>query len=115
MVTSDLYPGQRRKAYNVQYMIDKQEQEFEEEELRPLLVVNNAGERNDIIRQLTPAFDYLESRITGTCDTQYSCQRMHRLCELLQVCDRHPTNSTIHATNLAIMFCVCLRFLIQLM
>lgn len=34
-----------------------------------------------------PAIDYLESRITGTCDAQYSCKEMHDVCDLIRVFD----------------------------
>lgn len=80
MVDSDLYPGTKRKAWKVRYNQDGQEQEFEEEELRPLLMVADAPERKAIISGIAPAFDYLESRITGTCDVaNYSCEHMYKV------------------------------------
>lgn len=54
MVTSDLFLWQRRKAHIEKYIIDKQKHQEFEPELRPLLVVSIAGDRKDIIKQLTP-------------------------------------------------------------
>lgn len=76
-VTSDLYPGQRRVAYSVQYEIDNQTQEFEEEELRPLLLVRHLPERKAVIDSLVPAFEYLEDRLSGACQAGYSCKDMY--------------------------------------
>lgn len=79
MVESTLYPGERRKAYIVKYDIDQTTQEFEEEEIRPLLIVSSMPERKEVIAGLTPAFDYLETRITGSCETSgYSCEHMYK-------------------------------------
>lgn len=81
MVDSTVYPGERRKAFKVIWEIDNTMQEFEEEELRPHLVVASRPERKEVIDGLVPAFDYLESRITGTCEiSQYSCAQMYEVC-----------------------------------
>ena len=80
MVNSTLYPGKMRKAYNVHYQSDQTTQEFEEEELRPFLVVAHLHERKDIVDSISPGFIYLESRLTGNCDTsQYSCAHMYKV------------------------------------
>ena len=46
---------------------------------KPVLVVRNLPERKSIsiCAQLAPAFDYLESRVTGTCEHQYDCTMMY--------------------------------------
>ena len=43
---------------------------------------------------LVPGFDYLEARITGTCDTQYNCQEMYELCRVARAFD--PNFSAAH-------------------
>ena len=92
-VNSTLYPGQERAAWLVKYA-DGHEEHYEEEELRsgrhgpvpsgedgkPVIIVRDLPERKAICDSLVPGFDYLEARITGTCDTQYSCKEMHKLC-----------------------------------
>lgn len=88
MVASDIHPGQMKTAYRVKYDVDECEQEFEEEELRPLLVVENHPQRKEILNGLIPAFDYLESRVIGTCTTSsYSCKHMYEVCRLVRVFD----------------------------
>jgi hypothetical protein len=96
MVASTVHPGEQRRAYKVSYNIDNQEQEFEEEELRPLLVVKDCSERVEIIKGLTPAFDYLEDRINGTCEHQYSCQTMYEVCKIVRAFD--PAYAAKHLT-----------------
>lgn len=86
VVDSTLYPGAKREAFNVRHTIDNAIQEFEEEELRPLITLPDAEkrERKKIVDQLASvvAFDYLESRITGMCETsQYSCAHMYAVCK----------------------------------
>lgn len=85
---STLYPGQKRKVFRVRYSMDKNEQEFEEEEIRQLLLVTSLPERQAVLDCLIPAFDYLESRITGTCAVeQYSCEHMYTVCRLSRIFD----------------------------
>ena len=52
-------------------------------------------ERKAICDGLVPGFDYLEARITGTCDAQYSLVGMYELCDLVRVFD--PNFATAHA------------------
>ena len=84
MVDSTLYPGEKRRAYNVRYTVDNATQEFEEDEIRPLLSLPIAeqAEREKNVDQLIVAYDYLESRITGNCATSnYSCEHMYLVCK----------------------------------
>lgn len=84
-VPSDMYPGQRRVAYKVEYAIDKFIQEFEEEELRPLLLVSHLAERKAVINSLVPAFEYLEARLSGACQFGYCCKDMYNVsCQPLR-------------------------------
>ena len=99
-VDSTLYPGQERDAWLVKYA-DGTEEHFEEEELRsgkdgaqpaagdgkPVLIVRHLPERVAICDSLIPGFDYLEKRITGTCEPQYSCVAMYEICRVIQAFD----------------------------
>ena len=101
MVNSTLYPGQQRKAWVVKYEADGLEEHFEEEELRsskhgpvpagqdgkPVLIVRNLLERMAICKALVPGFEYLEARITGTCDAQYRLNGMYELCRVVRAFD----------------------------
>ena len=66
---------------------DADEEELDMEELRELLDAYGNKLYGGIVERITPAFDYLESRLTGTCQTQYDCSHSHEICELLQVFD----------------------------
>ena len=106
-VESTLYPGQERDGWLVRYA-DGHEEHYEEEELRSakygpvptgqdgkaVLVVRNLSERNAICDALTPGFDYLEKRLTGTCDAQYSLVEMYELCRATRAFD--PTFAASH-------------------
>ena len=99
-VNSTLYPGQERDAWLLKYS-DGYEEHFEEEELRsgkygpapsgqdgkPVLIVRNLPERNAICDALVPGFQYLEARITGTCDNQYSCVDMYAMFSAMRAFD----------------------------
>lgn len=101
MVCSTLYPGEERKAFNVRYEVDNTSQEFEEEEIRPLLDVSNVSERQEIIQGLLPAFNYLESRVSGTCETSsYSLIHMFQVCKTARHFD--PSYAAQHASESSI-------------
>ena len=99
-VDSMLYPGQERDAWLVKYADGFQEY-FEEEELRsgkdgpapvgadgkPVLIVRHLPERTRIFDALLPGFEYLEARLTGTCDAQYSLIDMYELCRVVRAFD----------------------------
>ena len=94
-IISTLYPGQEREAWQVEYS-DGHTEDFEEEELRsgkdgpapagqdgkPVLIVRHLKERSDLCDAFAAGFDYLETRITGTCGDQYSCVQMYELCRV---------------------------------
>lgn len=81
IIDSTVYPGKRRTAYKVHYAVDGTHQEFEEEEIRPVILVNNLPERKAILDGLLPAFRYLEDRITGAVEvSSYSCVQMYQVC-----------------------------------
>ena len=108
-VDSTLYVGQQRDAWLVKYS-DGHEEHFEEEELRsgkegpaptgrdgkPVLIVRHLPERKAICDALKPGFDYLESRIDGTCNAQYSLVEMYELCRVARAFD--PNFAAAHVT-----------------
>jgi hypothetical protein len=99
-IASSLYPGQDRPAWLCTYP-DGHREHFEEEELRsgkagpspagqdgkPVLIVRHLPERSRICDALVPGFNYLEDRLTGTCDPQYSCVSMLEICRVVRVFD----------------------------
>lgn len=99
-VASTLYPGKTRDAWKVKYA-DGHVDDFEVEELRsakygpvpagaddkPVLIVRDLPERKAICKALEAGFNYLEARITGTCDGQYSCVEMYEMCSLVRAFD----------------------------
>lgn len=97
-VASDLYPGQTCAVYQVKYSTDGQVQEFEEVEIRQLLVVKHLPERQEILDSLQNAFEYLEERITGACaNQQFSCAHMYSVCEVVQALN--PLFAAQHLTD----------------
>lgn len=108
-VNSELYPGQECDAWLTTYE-DGHEEHYEEEELRsgkygpvpngtdgkPVLIVRDLPERKAICDALTPGFNYLEARIMGTCDAQYSCVEMYELCRVVRAFD--PNFASAHVT-----------------
>ena len=84
---STLYPGQVRTVYTVKYDIDGAEEDLEEEEVRPVLVVTQSVERSEVLQGLRPAFHYLDNRLTGNCQSNYSCENTYTLFRLFQAFD----------------------------
>jgi hypothetical protein len=111
-VTSTLYPDQERNAWLVLYD-DGHQEHYEEEELRSakhgpvsagsdgkaVLIVRDTSERKQIINALAPGFQYLENRLTGNCDTNYSLVAMYELCRVARAFD-----PTFAAANLDVNF-----------
>ena len=52
-----------------------------------VLIIRNLAERNRIYDALKPGFDYLEARLTGTCEAQYSLVEMYELCRVARAFD----------------------------
>ena len=101
-------------AWKVKYVSDGLEEHFEEEELRsnkvgpaplggvdgkPVLVVRNLPERNEICDALTPGFDYLEARLTGTCRAEYSLVDMYELCRVVRAFDPNYAAAHVDAAH----------------
>ncbi len=42
---------------------------------------------DEVVAGITPAFAYLEFRLTGECDPVYSCKHSYLICELAQLFD----------------------------
>lgn len=108
-IDSTLYPGQERNAWLVKYE-DGVTEHFEEEELRfgrpgppvpgsdgkPYLVVKDMGERKQVCDSLWGGFQYLENRVNGDCQANYSCVNMYKLCCAARMFD--PYYAKVHAT-----------------
>lgn len=84
---STLYPGQQRLAYTVKYASDGTTEDLEEEELRPLLLVTDLPQRDEITNGLAHAFGYLERRLNGDCDAHYDCRGMYEVSPLVVMTD----------------------------
>jgi hypothetical protein len=66
----------------VKYTADGTVEDYEEEEIRKLIVVVDLRPRKDLARSISVGFEYLKNRMTGNCDNQYSCKEMFRVYEL---------------------------------
>ena len=57
---------------------------------KPVLFVRDLPERSRICKGLTPCFDYIEARLTGTtvgesdCPAHYSCVEMYEICRVVR-------------------------------
>jgi hypothetical protein len=108
IVSSALYPNHDRPAWLVKYSMDGHEKHFEEEELRSakhgpvnsgmdgkaVLLVRDLAERKAIVDALNPGFQYLENRLTGNCETNYSLISMYELCNVARAFD--PTFAAVN-------------------
>ena len=66
----------------VKYTADGTLEDYEEEEIRKLIVVVDLQPRKAIARSISVGLEYLKNRMTGNCDSQYSCKEMFRVYEL---------------------------------
>jgi hypothetical protein len=96
------------QAWLVRYDSDGAEEHFEELELRlnkhgptpiqgdgkPVLMVRDLPERKAICDSLAEAFNYLETRLTGTCDAQYDCSAMYEILRVIRAFD--PNFAHVH-------------------
>lgn len=94
---STMYPGRERIAYTVRYPSDNTKEDLEDEEIRPLINVTDLPERKAMADILGKAFEYLESRLTGTCEDQYDASSCYEIFRLVQVFD--PQYATNHLTT----------------
>ena len=93
---STLYPGVVRTVYTVKYTIDGVEEDLEEEELRPLIFTEDMPERKPIVEGLQKGFDYLENRLTGNCENQFSCVETYMIFRLAQLFDPSFAATTLN-------------------
>ena len=93
---STMHPGTERMAYRVRFPSDGLEEDLEEEEIRSLIYTLDMPERKRMADALAKGFEYLETRITGTCEPIYDCSAMYNACRLVQVFD--PAFAAAHAT-----------------
>ena len=68
-----LHPGEIVVAYEVTFTSDGTTEDFEEAEIRKLLVIDDRDSRKTLIEGLKKGFDYLEDRLTGNCQAHYDC------------------------------------------
>ena len=69
-------------SMEVKYTADGTFEDYEEEEIRKLIVVVDLQPRRALARLISAGFEYLKNRMTGNCDNQYSCKEMFRVYEL---------------------------------
>lgn len=86
-VNSTLYPGKEVTAYKVRYPDDGTQEDLEEEELRPLLKTFHLPAFKEVCDSVYKAFEYLDNRLTGTCEDTYSCEDMYEACRIFQAFD----------------------------
>jgi hypothetical protein len=79
LIDSTLQPGEEVTGYKVHYPDDNTHEDLEEVELRSVIYTLDMAERQRIIDCLVPAFEYLESRVLGTCDAQYSSKHVYQV------------------------------------
>ena len=79
LIDSTLQPGEEVTGYKVHYPDDNTHEDLEEVELRSVIYTLDMAERQRIIDCLVPAFEYLESRVLGTCDAQFSAKHMYQV------------------------------------
>lgn len=69
-------------SMEVKYTADGTFEDYEEEEIRKLIVVVDLQPRKALARSIYVGLEYLKNRMTGNCDKQYSCKEMFRVYEL---------------------------------
>eukprot|EP01043_Picozoa_sp_COSAG02_P025369 COSAG02_NODE_1423_length_12684_cov_35.530393_2_plen_227_part_00 len=67
-VDSTIYEGAEVDGFTVRYDTDGSCEDYELEEIRPLVVIGSEALRRDVISGLKPAFDYLNNRLLGDCN-----------------------------------------------
>lgn len=61
---------------------------LEEEQLRSFIVVDSGiPQRTQIVEGIKKGFEYLKSRLTGTCQAAYSCAQMYAVLKAIRVMD----------------------------
>ena len=58
-----------------------------ENEVRAVLDVRENQEWKDMVAAVSDAFEYLETRLTGTCDAQYDCSKNYEVCRVARLFD----------------------------
>jgi hypothetical protein len=70
--------------YKVKYE-DGDEEELDETSILALLDVYGDLLHQQVLDGLSPAFDYLENRLTGQCLPQFDCTHSYAICRVLQL------------------------------
>jgi len=79
--------GRSVTAYQVTYPADGTVEDLEELEIRKLLPVMHSSSFKRIAKSLEKGFEYLESRLTGTCERPYDCRDTYKVFKLAQIMD----------------------------
>ena len=66
---------------------DNDEEDMDEDCLLALLLDYGKSLLDEVVAGITPAFAYLESRLTGECGQVFSCKHSYLICELAQLFD----------------------------
>ncbi|KAL1518474.1 hypothetical protein AB1Y20_002765 [Prymnesium parvum] len=128
-VQSTLYPGRTRQAWLVSYA-DGHEEHFEEEELRSgrdgktapengdgkpsVIVVKHLPQRKGILKTLEEGLDYLEARLSGDCQANFSCKDMYAICRVVRAFNPNFAAAYVDEAFIEGMHCVTpIRTLLQ--
>jgi len=85
------------KVLKVAYDDDDDEEELDEGEIMGLLGFYGDGLHQRVIDAISPAFDYLEIRLTGLCQAQFDCTHSYAICRVLRLFD--PSYIAEHEAN----------------
>lgn len=87
-IRSTIDPGTEVDGYKIKYDADGVEEDLEEEEVRPLLTdVTMSPTRMEITNMIHAGYTYLEDRLTGNCQANYSHVANFELFKLVRVFD----------------------------
>ena len=86
-VESTMYPGRVVTAFEVTYTSDQSKEDFEEHEVRRLLVCVDNDDRKAIVAGLRQGYNYLEDRLAGRCQVNYDCSESYRVLKLARAFD----------------------------
>ncbi|KAG8458651.1 hypothetical protein KFE25_008448 [Diacronema lutheri] len=103
------HDGSERKVYKVRYPADNTEEELDEEEIRPLIMIADMQVRKKVIGSLKPGFEYLEARLTCPTSSSYLSQE-YAVLKAVRIFDpsvvREMSIDASMVENLAVLRCL---------
>ena len=98
---SELYPGKNVPGFKVRYELDGGEEDYEDDEIRKWVMVNNDPARKAIVDDLQKGYKYLEYRLAAPplCEARYDCSHMYEMMRLVRAFD--PEFATTHSIDVA--------------